>query len=108
MELSLCHVLAVQQPPLLSRTHHFQITHTHTQCLLVSTTQQFLLSWSQYQREFKGTTVSDRRNIVISAGCKNRVTFKGKQSRLNFPSCVQCFDLGNLKRSEEQSNRDAS
>lgn len=64
MELSLCHVLAVQQPPLLSRTH--------TECLPVWTTQQFLLSWSRRQREFKGTTVSDRRNTVISAGCKKR------------------------------------
>ncbi len=99
MELSLCHVLAVQQPPLLSHTHHLHITHTHTQCLLVSTTQQFLFSWSWYQRGFKGTTVSDRRNIVISTGCKNRVTFKGKQSCLNFTSCVQSFDLWNLKRS---------
>lgn len=30
MELSSCHVLAVQQPPLLSHTHHLHITHTLT------------------------------------------------------------------------------
>lgn len=101
MELSLCHVLAVQQPPLLSHTHtHITYrSHTHAQCLQVLMTQQFLLSWSQYQREFKGTTVLDRRNTVITAGCKNRVMFKGKRSCLDFPSCVQCFDLRNLKGS---------
>lgn len=42
MELSLCHVLAVQQPPLLSHTHHTQITHARTHTVYrVSTTQQF-------------------------------------------------------------------
>lgn len=64
MELSSCYVLAVQQPPLLS--HNISITHcTHapTYCLLVSTTQQFVLSWSQDDREFKDTTAPDRPNI---------------------------------------------
>lgn len=49
MALSLCNILAVQQPPLLSRTHHLHITHSHWAQQLSS----FCPSWSQYRGEFK-------------------------------------------------------
>lgn len=90
MELSSCHVLAVQQPPLLSHTSLVHQTHTYTQSACWSQRLSSFSSAGVSTREFKGTTVSD---------LYNSRTFKLSSKALNLTSCVQCSDLRNLKRS---------
>lgn len=83
-----------------------QRTQSHTCCLLVSTTQQFVLSWSRDQRGFEGTTVSDRLSMVIPAGCRIRGSSEDKWSRSSFTACDQRFDPTTPKGHEWQHHRE--
>lgn len=84
----------------VTHTSHTDHARTHTHCLpglddsaVFSSAGVSTRESSKAQLCRTGETLSSRR------GCKNRVTFKGKWSCLNLPSCVQRFDLENLERS---------
>lgn len=83
--------------------HHLHIAHTHTHTHTHSVYWLWQLSSfssagvstresSKAQLCRTGKTLSSQRDAKIGG------TFKGKQSCLNFTSCVQRFDLRNLKR----------